>query len=136
LEVLITKLSPTKWEWRVCDRYGTILLGGFESTRPAAKYKGYRALFHLWLLPRTGDRTGGITYRTYLGGRTLSQSEVGISETDKLNEMVQLLASLYEAAQRLPDASERQEALRQIGGFQRRMATFIRRLGSEAQAIL
>jgi Mg2+ and Co2+ transporter CorA len=66
----------------------------------------------------------------------LSQSEVGISETDKLNEMVQLLASLYEAAQRLPDGSERQEALRQIGGFQRRTATFIRRLGSEAQAIL
>jgi len=47
LEVLITELSPAKWEWRVCDRYGTAIVGGFESTRPAAKYRGYRALFHL-----------------------------------------------------------------------------------------
>jgi hypothetical protein len=47
LEVLITKRRPTKWEWRVCDRYGTTIMGGFESTRRAAKYRGYRALFHL-----------------------------------------------------------------------------------------
>jgi hypothetical protein len=69
----------------------------------------------------------------YEGG-TLSQSEVGISETDKLNEIVQLLASLWEAAQRLPEGSERQGVLRQIGGFQKRVAALIRRLGSEAQA--
>ena len=24
LEVLITELRPTGWEWRVCDRYGTV----------------------------------------------------------------------------------------------------------------
>ena len=47
LEVLITKRSPTKWEWRVCDRYGATIMGGFESTRPAAKYRGNRALFLL-----------------------------------------------------------------------------------------
>ena len=47
LEVLITELSATKWEWRVCDRYGTTIMGGFESTRPAAKYRGNRALFLL-----------------------------------------------------------------------------------------
>ena len=47
LEVLITKRSPTKWEWRVCDRYGTTIMGGFERTRPAAKYRGNRALFLL-----------------------------------------------------------------------------------------
>jgi hypothetical protein len=46
-EVLTTKLSPAKWEWRVCARHGTTILGGFESTRPAAKYRSYRALFHL-----------------------------------------------------------------------------------------
>jgi hypothetical protein len=46
LEVLITERRPTKWEWRVCDRYGTIM-GGFESTRPAARYRGNRALFLL-----------------------------------------------------------------------------------------
>jgi hypothetical protein len=53
LEVLITKQHPTKWEWRVCDRYGTTIIGGFESTRPAAKYRGNRALF-LFLLLSTG----------------------------------------------------------------------------------
>jgi hypothetical protein len=53
LEVLITKRRPTKWEWRVCDRHGTTIIGGFESTRPAAKYRGNRALF-LFLLLSTG----------------------------------------------------------------------------------
>jgi hypothetical protein len=47
LEVITTERSPTKWEWRVCDRQGTIIMNGFESTRRAAKYKGNRALFHL-----------------------------------------------------------------------------------------
>ena len=45
LEVLITERSPTKWEWRVCDRHGTTIMGGFERTRPAARYRGNRALF-------------------------------------------------------------------------------------------
>jgi hypothetical protein len=45
LEVLITKRGSTKWEWRLCDRYGTTIICGFESTRPAAKYRGNRALF-------------------------------------------------------------------------------------------
>lgn len=40
LEVLITELRPSKWEWEVCDRYGTTIMGGFERTRPAAKYRG------------------------------------------------------------------------------------------------
>jgi hypothetical protein len=47
LEVIITKRSPTKWEWRVCDRQGATLMNGSESTRRAATYRGYRALFHL-----------------------------------------------------------------------------------------
>jgi len=47
LEVLITKRSPTKWEWRVCNRHGTTIVGGFECTRPAARYRGNRALFLL-----------------------------------------------------------------------------------------
>jgi hypothetical protein len=47
LEVLITKRCPTKWEWRVCDRQGVTIMNGSESTRRAAKYRGYRALFHL-----------------------------------------------------------------------------------------
>ena len=47
LEVLITKRCPTKWEWRVCDRQGVTIMNGSESTRRAAKYRGYRALFYL-----------------------------------------------------------------------------------------
>jgi len=47
LEVIITKRRSTKWEWRVCDRQGATIMNGFGSTRRAAKYRGYRALFHL-----------------------------------------------------------------------------------------
>lgn len=47
LEVLIAERGPTKWEWRVCDRHGTTIIGGFERTRPAANYRGNRALFLL-----------------------------------------------------------------------------------------
>ena len=54
LEVLIAKRSVTKWEWRVCDRYGATIMGGVETTRPAANYRGNRALFLLlstrWIL--------------------------------------------------------------------------------------
>ena len=44
-EVVITKRSQTKWEWRVCDRQGAPIMNGFEGTRRAAKYRGNRALF-------------------------------------------------------------------------------------------
>jgi hypothetical protein len=47
LEVIITKRSQTKWEWCVRDRQGATIMNGSESTRRAAKYRGYRALFHL-----------------------------------------------------------------------------------------
>jgi hypothetical protein len=41
---------------------------------------------------------------------------------------------LWEAAQRLPEGSDRQDALEQIGGFQRRVEAFIRRSTLKAQA--
>jgi hypothetical protein len=47
LEVLITKRCQTKWEWRVCDRQGVTIMNGSESSRRAARYRSYRALFHL-----------------------------------------------------------------------------------------
>jgi len=59
--------------------------------------------------------------------RTLSQRAAGISEIDKLKETVQLLESLWEAAQRLSEGSDRRDALEQIGDFQRRVESFIRR---------
>jgi hypothetical protein len=48
-------------------------------------------------------------------------------EADEFKDMTRLLASLWEAAQRLPEGSERQDAFRQIGSFQRRVAALITR---------
>jgi hypothetical protein len=48
-------------------------------------------------------------------------------EADELKDMTTLLASLWEAAQRLPEGSERQDAFRQIGGFHRQVAALIPR---------
>ena len=57
----------------------------------------------------------------------LSRRTVGMPEADELKDMTRLLASLWEAAQRLPEGSERQDAFREIGGFQRRLAALIAR---------
>jgi hypothetical protein len=48
-------------------------------------------------------------------------------EADELKDMMRLLASLWDAAQRLPEGSERQDAFRQIGSFHRRVTAFISR---------
>jgi hypothetical protein len=40
LEVLITKRNLTKWEWRVCDRYGATIMGGFEATPTSGQVQG------------------------------------------------------------------------------------------------
>jgi hypothetical protein len=65
--------------------------------------------------------------RSYNEDLTLSRRTVGMSEADELKDMSRLLASLWEAAQRLPEGSERQDAFRQIGSFQRRVAALIAR---------
>ncbi len=65
--------------------------------------------------------------RSYNEDSTLSRRTVGMPEADELKDMTRLLASLWEAAQRLPEGSERQDAFRQIGGFQRRVAALISR---------
>ena len=57
----------------------------------------------------------------------MSRRTVGMPETDELKDMTRLLASLWEAAQRLPEGSERQDAFRQIGTFHRRVAALIAR---------
>jgi hypothetical protein len=48
-------------------------------------------------------------------------------EADDLKDMTGLLASLREAAQRLPEGPERQDAFRQIGDFHRRLAALTTR---------
>ena len=53
LDVAIVERCPTRWEWQVRDRKGTVLIHGWESTRRAARYKADRALF---LLLATGWR--------------------------------------------------------------------------------
>ena len=57
----------------------------------------------------------------------MSNRAVGVPETDKLKEIVELQASLWHAAQRLPDGLEREKALREIRGFQSRTMALIRR---------
>jgi hypothetical protein len=50
-----------------------------------------------------------------------------VPEIDKLKEIVELQASLWHAAYQLPDGLERENALREIRGFQSRMTALIRR---------
>ncbi|MGY3638342.1 hypothetical protein [Bradyrhizobium sp. Lot33] len=64
---------------------------------------------------------------SYYEDSTLSQRSVGMPEFNELIDMARLLVNLWEAAQRLPDGSERREAFRQISGFQRRLAALVTR---------
>jgi hypothetical protein len=48
-------------------------------------------------------------------------------EFNELIDMTRLLVNLWEAAQRLPEGSERRDAFKQISGFQRRVAALVTR---------
>ncbi len=50
-EVTLRKRGRTRWEWRVFDGTGREIMRGWETSRPAARYKGERALFLLLLAP-------------------------------------------------------------------------------------
>jgi hypothetical protein len=77
-------------------------------------------------LPLLAARLPALTFiRSYNEDLTLSRRTVGMPEADELKDMTRLLASLWEAAQRLPEGSERQDAFRQIGSFHRRVAGLI-----------
>ena len=63
--------------------------------------------------------------------RTLIQGAVEVPEIiSKMQEVVTMLANLRDAAHQLPEGTERQNALREIRGYQIRMAAFVRRLAS------
>jgi hypothetical protein len=64
---------------------------------------------------------------SYNEDSTLSRRTIGMPETDELKDTTLLLASLWEAAQRLPEGSERQDVFRQIGSFHWRLAALITR---------
>ena len=38
-----------RWEWRLCDRAGTVMMKGRERSRAEARYQSNRALFLLLL---------------------------------------------------------------------------------------
>src|SRR5437763_103071 len=46
---LVLKKRGRAWRWSVCTTEGAVVMEGSESSRPAAKYKAYRALFLLLL---------------------------------------------------------------------------------------
>jgi hypothetical protein len=48
LETVINR-QGWRWEWRVQDRSGTVLMRGRAQTRAAARYESERALFLLLL---------------------------------------------------------------------------------------
>ena len=48
-EVALRKRGRTRWQWQVCDRAGKVIMQGFDDSRPAAKYRGERALLLLLL---------------------------------------------------------------------------------------
>ena len=52
-----------------------------------------------------------------------------VVEVSKLQEIIKLLESLKEAAHQLPKDTDRHEALREIRGFQLRVAALVHRLG-------
>ena len=51
-EVVLTKRGRSRWEWRVLNLSAKTVMGGWETSRPAAKYRGERALFLLLCHPK------------------------------------------------------------------------------------
>ena len=52
-DVIISKRGRSRWEWRVRDRFGKVIMQGGEKSRYAARYESARALFLLLLaVPR------------------------------------------------------------------------------------
>jgi hypothetical protein len=59
LEVAIKKRGRSRWEWRVLDSSGWAVMSGWESSRPAARYHGARALFLLLAHPKHNTEDAG-----------------------------------------------------------------------------
>lgn len=86
----------------------------------------------LSLLPQTASIFAGRIDNPVWEERTLIQGAVEVPELNKMQEIVTMLANLWDAAHQLPEGLERQNALREIGGYQIRMAAFVRRRCSAA----
>ena len=115
------EIDVTPRSWRRAPFAAPVFRAATASILPFVTY----SLPLLAALSRRGPHPH-LSVRTY-EDLTLSRRTVGMSEADELKDMTRLLASLWEAAQRLPEGSERQDAFRQIGGFHRRVAALIAR---------
>jgi hypothetical protein len=58
-EVQIKKNGQSRWGWRVLNSLGQTIMGGWEYSRPAAKYRGERALFLLLACPKRSSEDAG-----------------------------------------------------------------------------
>ena len=85
--------------------------------RAAAFLNMRRVVFRLQLL-RAGRETQTVEILLWLRRSSWITQAIPVTS---------VLASLWEAAQRLPEGSERQDAFRQIGSFHRRVAALIAR---------
>ena len=86
------------------------------------------------LFPHRAQVAVSVHFNPFVAMRiqTLSRRTVGIPEADELKagdmkDMARSLANLWEAAQRLPEGPERQDAFRQIGSFHWRVAALVTR---------
>ena len=52
---------------------------------------------------------------------------VELPESKKVEEIVTMLANLWDAAHRLPEGTERQNAIREIAGYQIRIVALVLR---------
>jgi hypothetical protein len=86
----------------------------------------------LSLLPQTASIFAGRIDNPVWEERTLIQGAVEVPELNKMQEIVTMLANLWDAAHQLPEGLERQNALREVGGYQIRIAAFVRRRCSAA----
>ena len=57
----------------------------------------------------------------------LFQGAGEVPELKKMREVVMMLAGVWDAANRLPAGTERQDAIREIAGYQIRILAFVRR---------
>lgn len=55
-EVVLTRRGRSRWDWRVVQPSGKVVMGGREYSRPEAKYQGERALFLLLAHPNAAVR--------------------------------------------------------------------------------
>ena len=57
---------------------------------------------------------------------------VELPESKKVEEIVTMPANLWDAAHRLPEGTERQEAIREIAGYQIRIVALVLRFTAAA----